>query len=124
MDRDRNAARNVATGDEFVCRARVGLDEENSLRSIGDPVAPDSTRIVEPFNHPRVLVDDYDVAEQLLRFVIGKMVQSETFATSPLVVLHADVVSRAACRRSRRARCERWRLTRARSESSCTKANL
>lgn len=84
-------ARNVDTGEQFACSARVGVDKHNALRSIGDPVAPDCAKTVEPFRHSRVVVDDYDLAEQLLRFVCAKMMQTARFATAPLVVVHADM---------------------------------
>ena len=92
VDRQRIDARNVRTGERFSCSARVGVDRENSVRSIGDPVAVDCARVIEPFQHPRVLIDDYDMAEQLVRFAVNKLLQLETFATSPHIVMHADVV--------------------------------
>lgn len=84
-------ARNVNTGEQFSCRARVGIDTRGAIRSIGEPVAPDCAKTVDPFNHPRVVVDDYDTAEALLRFVCAKMMESARFATAPLVVVHADM---------------------------------
>lgn len=91
MTRQQVFARNVDTGEQFACSARVGVDERGAIRSIGDPVAPDSTRTVEPFNHPRVAVNDYGLAEALLRFVCAKMMESARFRTAPLIVVHADM---------------------------------
>lgn len=91
LDRQRIFARNVGTGEQFACRAQLWVDAENSVRSIGEPLALESTRVIQPFDHPRVLIDDYDMAEKLVQFAISTLMQTQTFATSPDVVMHADL---------------------------------
>ncbi|MDD5056945.1 MAG: rod shape-determining protein [Sideroxydans sp.] len=47
-----------------------------------------SVEITNPFAHPRTLVSDFTVGEQLLKAFLRRMVGSSIFAVSPKVVLH------------------------------------
>lgn len=47
-----------------------------------------SVEITNPFAHPRSLVSDFTVGEQLLKAFLSRMKGSSIFAVSPKVVLH------------------------------------
>jgi len=50
--------------------------------------ATPGARVVNPFAHPRTLVGDFTVAEQLIRAFIRKLDAKAWFAPSPRVVIH------------------------------------
>ena len=47
-----------------------------------------SVKIINPFAHPRTLVSDFTVAEQLLKIMVSRLLGSSLFAVSPKVILH------------------------------------
>jgi len=47
-----------------------------------------SVKIINPFAHPRTLVSDFTVAEQLLKAMVNRLLGSSIFAVSPKIVLH------------------------------------
>ncbi len=91
INRERIAVRNVSNGDFFECRPLLGLDSSNIVASIGLPVSPDAVKRINPFDHPRVLVDDFHVAEKILAYAIRQASGMKYFRPSPVAVVHPDL---------------------------------
>ena len=47
-----------------------------------------AAELVNPFNHPRTLVADFTVAEQLLKEFVRRMQSNSWFALAPRMVMH------------------------------------
>ena len=88
---ERIAARDVRTGNSVECKAVLGLDARDEIVSVGEPVSPGAVRTVRPFDHPRIVVDDYVAAERVLQHVIRRLSGSRWLAASPVVLIHPDV---------------------------------
>jgi len=91
INRERIAARDVGTGNTLECKAILGLDGSDRVVSVGDPVSPSAVRTVNPFEHPRILVADYVVAEKILQHVFKILSRNRWLAPSPVVLIHPDV---------------------------------
>lgn len=47
-----------------------------------------NVEIVNPFAHPRTLVSDFGMAEQMLKLAIHRILKASMFSASPMMVLH------------------------------------
>jgi rod shape-determining protein MreB and related proteins len=90
---DRIVVRNVKTG-EFLSEVPEVAIEHNpksKLVGVGNEVKAFSGRsgvlVFNPFTHPRMLVSDFTVAEQILKTMIRRMKRS-FFAASPVIIMH------------------------------------
>ena len=90
VNRDRVSARNVATGESVELVPKIGLSAANDVLSIGDPVDPAAVRVLKPFRHPRILIDDFTAGERIVQHVIRELSRVRFFPTSPVVVVHPD----------------------------------
>lgn len=61
----------------------VGVGSEANFHRTNPTV-----KVVNPFAHPRTLVSDFTIAEQLLKILLRRMQSSSIFAVSPKIVLH------------------------------------
>lgn len=91
---ERLTLRNVRTG-EFISEVpEVAIAYDNKVRIIGVGSEANlhrsnpSVKIVNPFAHPRTLLSDFTVAEQLLKIFLRRMHGTSIFAVSPKVVIH------------------------------------
>lgn len=90
LNRDRIAIRNVASGETVEFRCVMGFDGSGKITSIGDPISPLATRVVNPFDHPRLLVNDFTVAEKMCAFAFQQTTDMSPFRPAPVVVMHPD----------------------------------
>ena len=91
VNRDRVSARNVSTGDVVEVTPKLGLDDSDKILSVGDPVDPSAVRVLTPFRHPRILIDDFTGGEKILQHVIRKLFGISGIRLSPIVVVHPDL---------------------------------
>lgn len=91
INRERIAVRNVSSGESFECHALLGIDNSNRVVSVGYPVSQDAVRKVNPFDHPRVLVDDFLVAEKIFAHAIRELSGMTLFRPAPVVLVHPDI---------------------------------
>lgn len=82
--------RNVATGEAVEITPKVGLDSSGRVLSVGDPVDPTAARVLMPFEHPRVLIEDFAGAEKLVQHAIRKLYGKGPLSPAPIVVVHPD----------------------------------
>lgn len=70
---------------------KTGSNNKKSIVAIGreakDVHAPDIDTI-NPFAHPRVLMADFGVAEELLKYLYRKVSQNQFFTPSPIAIIH------------------------------------
>ena len=89
VGRTRLSMRDVASGATFETAARIGLDSENRIVAVGD--MPDSVvRVIEPFNHPRVVIADFMVASKLLQYGMQQLSRAKWISPAPIVVIQPD----------------------------------
>ena len=50
--------------------------------------ASPNTVVINPFEHPRTILSDFQVAEKLLQYAIKTLLKDKFFAPSPKVVIH------------------------------------
>ena len=60
LNRERVSVRDVSTGESVDVTPKLGIDSSNTILSVGDPIAPDVVRVLTPFQHPRLLIEDFD----------------------------------------------------------------
>ena len=91
VNRDRVSIRNVSTGEVVEVTPKLGIDSSYTILSVGDPVDPSAVRVLMPFQHPRILIDDLAGAERLVQYAIRKLYGTGPIAPSPIVVVHPDI---------------------------------
>jgi rod shape-determining protein MreB len=91
---ERLIVRDPRTGTQFSEIPEVGIAHEPKTRIVGVGVAARSAvaglngEVVNPFGHPRSLVSDFTVAEQLLKTVVRQVLGSALFRPAPRIVIH------------------------------------
>jgi hypothetical protein len=83
--------RDVSSGGSFEALAKLGLDSANRIVAIGDMSAPGIVRILEPFDHPRVVIADGLAASKLLQYGMQQMAQSKWISPAPILIIQPDV---------------------------------
>ncbi len=70
----------------------IGLPPERRVIAVGAQARPaaaaQSAELVNPFAHPRSLISDFTMAEQLLRHQLKAMHRPSWLAASPHIVIH------------------------------------
>ncbi len=91
---ERLIVRDPRTGIQFSEIPEVGIAHDPKARIVGVGVAARSAvaglngEVVNPFGHPRSLVSDFTVAEQLLKTVVRQVLGSALFRVAPRIVIH------------------------------------
>ncbi|NNF66405.1 MAG: hypothetical protein HKM98_02745 [Gammaproteobacteria bacterium] len=91
INRGRIAVRNVSSGNYFECGTVVGVDGSDRVVSVGLPVSPDAVSKSNPFDHPRLLVSDFALADKAFSYVVKMAARDSYFQPSPIIVVHPDV---------------------------------
>lgn len=90
----RLSVRNAKTGEAIEEAPEVAIAHEPKTKIVGvgsearTHKAAASVEIVNPFGHPRSLVSDFTVGEQLLKAFLRRMQGRSFLAIAPKVVLH------------------------------------
>ncbi len=87
----RLTVRNVKSGESWSEVPEVAISTAKPARilDIGASARLQSgATIVNPFAHPRSLVSDFNVAEQLLKVLLRRLLKRSFFAPSPKLVMH------------------------------------
>lgn len=91
---ERLTVRNARTGEAISEVPEVAIADDPKPRIVGvgtgarlHKSAP-SVKIINPFAHPRSLVSDFTVAEQLLKAFLRRLQGRSIFALSPKLVMH------------------------------------
>lgn len=91
----RLTVRNVKTGAEVaeVPEMAIGISgNKKTVLAVGADARAAATtgsaEIVNPFNHPRTLVGDFTVGEQLLKAFVRRVQSSSWFVPAPRIVMH------------------------------------
>jgi len=90
LNRDRIAIRNLANNRSVEFRSVIGIDASMKIVSVGDPISSSAVQVVNPFDHPRVLVHDFIVAEKLCAYAFEQAADMAPFRPAPVVVMHPD----------------------------------
>ena len=91
---DRLTVRDPDTGEQFSEIPEVGIVRHPKVRIAGIGVDARSAvtglhgEVVNPFAHPRSLVSDFTVAEQLLKAAVKKVSGKGIFSVAPRIVMH------------------------------------
>ncbi len=89
IGRQRLSVRDAKSAATYDMTPVVGVKGEPPvIVSIGLPVAPDADRSINPFDHPRLVVSDYDAAEKVLAHAIREIAGAAWFRPSPVIVVH------------------------------------
>jgi len=88
INRTRISIKDVSTGRTFESAARVGLDGENRIMSVGDMSSPNIVRTVEPFEHPRIVIADFACASKLFQYGLQQLSRHKWISPSPILVIH------------------------------------
>ena len=91
---ERLTVRNAKTGKAIseVPEVAIASDPKLTIVSVGAEArshkSTPSVKIVNPFAHPRTLVSDFTLGEQVLKAFLRRLQGDSIFAISPKVVLH------------------------------------
>ena len=91
INRDRVSVRNVSTGEFVDVAPKLGSDGSDTILSVGDPVDPAAVRVLTPFAHPRILIEDFAGGEKVIQYAIRKLFGMGLIGPSLVVVVHPDV---------------------------------
>lgn len=89
----RLSLRNVKTGEQIVDvpEMAIGLAPPRVILAVGSQAraaALQGAELVNPFAHPRTLVSDFTVAEQLLKHQLRKLMPRSLLSLAPHLVIH------------------------------------
>jgi rod shape-determining protein MreB len=87
IDRTSISIRDASTGATFESAAKLGLDSANRIVSVGDISSPNVVRIVEPFEHPRIVMSDFACASKLIQYGLHQLTRVKWITPSPILVL-------------------------------------
>ena len=90
VNRERVVVRDVSTAKSVEVASKIGIDSSDNVLSVGDPVDPAATKVLNPFRHPRVLIDDFSGGERVVRFAFRRLSGRGAILTAPNVIAHAD----------------------------------
>lgn len=91
---DRLAVRDPKSGKAFSEPPEVAIAHSPKVKIVGigseahQRSTEPSVEVVNPFAHPRSLVSDFTVGEQLLKAVLARVNGSSVLAMAPRVVMH------------------------------------
>ena len=90
LRRRRLSVRNASTGAIFDDEPLVALSEEPDPRilAIGAAARSAGGRCCHPFEHPRILIADFQVAEVLLKYAFANVSSRSWLRPSPIAVCH------------------------------------
>lgn len=86
----------VESGNELSLPPEVALDTtygKKDIVAVGHEVneikkLKPSIEVLNVFKHPRTLLADFMIAEQVLKYCLRKLMPKSLFATSPVVIFH------------------------------------
>jgi rod shape-determining protein MreB len=81
----------VSSGNMFEIGARIGLDQNSRIVSVGDVVSAEAFRTIEPFNHPRVVIADFACAVIVLRYSLQSVSRLKWIVPAPILVLQPEM---------------------------------
>lgn len=91
---ERLTVRNPETGDSISEPAEVAISSGPKAKIVNVGTAAraaaldPSVKLVRPFAHPRSLISDFTVADQLLKEFVRRMPGQSFFKFAPMVVIH------------------------------------
>jgi rod shape-determining protein MreB and related proteins len=91
---ERLTVRNVKSGESVseVPEMAIATTPREAVLAVGaearHAAATQGAKVVNPFSHPRTLVSDFTVGEQLLKAFVRKLRGSSFIAIAPLIVMH------------------------------------
>jgi rod shape-determining protein MreB and related proteins len=91
---ERLTVRNVRSGESVseVPEMAISTAPKQAILAVGSEArraaGTQDAKVVNPFNHPRTLVGDFTVGEQLLKTFVRKLQGSSLVAIAPLIVMH------------------------------------
>ena len=91
---DRLVVRNSKTGEVIseIPEVAIAYDPKARILGVGaearSHVEATLVKIVNPFAHPRSLVSDFTLGEELLKAFVRRLLGRSIFAASPRVVIH------------------------------------
>lgn len=90
ISRNRLSVRNVHGGGYFDDEPLVAVSEEDppSIVAIGANARIASSRCINPFSDPRVLVSNFAVAERLLQYAFLSVSEKGVIRLAPIAVIH------------------------------------
>jgi rod shape-determining protein MreB len=90
LRRDRLRVQDAQGSKCFDEEPLVAMSEDSPLRilAIGSDARRASTVVINPFQHPRILIADFPIAEKLLAYAIQVVSGNSWLRAMPTVVMH------------------------------------
>ncbi|MFZ6873796.1 rod shape-determining protein [Undibacterium sp. Di27W] len=92
---ERLSVRDVKSGQTISEIAEIAISAPPNQKIIGigaearsAAAAQNAAIVVNPFAHPRSLVSDFTVAQQLIKAFLSRLVGGSTFKMSPVLIMH------------------------------------
>ncbi len=82
----RDASNGAVYDDEPLVAISPG--DRPTILAIGSAASGVSENCVNPFAHPRLVIDDFQVAEKLLLYAFKQLAPNRFLAASPIAVIH------------------------------------
>lgn len=92
---ERLKLKNLKTGQsiEEVPEVAISMPPSRKVLAVGPQArvvaASQAAEVVNPFAHPRSLVSDFTVAEQLLKHQLRRILSTSLLSPAPCIVIHA-----------------------------------
>ena len=90
ISRERIKVRDTRGGGYYDDEPLIGIsaDDPPIVLAVGAAARSSSSHWVNPFDHPRVLIGDFVVAEKLIQHALKEVYGGAYFRSSPVVIIH------------------------------------
>ncbi|MES2937679.1 MAG: rod shape-determining protein [Pseudomonadota bacterium] len=88
---DRLTLRNARTGEAISEIPEMAIGAKSTIVGVGAEARMrqgPAVQVVNPFAHPRSLMSDFTVGEQLLKAFVRRLLPKSIFAAAPKIVIH------------------------------------
>ncbi len=92
ISRDCLSVENTATQSKFSDNPLVSISNspKNRILGVGSNAPNQNATLINPFDHPRLIIHDFQVAEKLLRYTFRQVAKYHFISPSPIAVLQVN----------------------------------
>lgn len=93
--KDRIKATNIKTGKIYNEPALLAIERntegQNIVSGVGNSIKNNNNpniKVINPFSHPRVLINDFPIAEKMLQHIVYVLLSKHWIRSAPKIIIH------------------------------------